>query len=53
MVPSEISDLAPCAHAQRNILHFKYAEKTDDYCLGFGVYVSVSDWITERKIIEF
>jgi len=26
----EISDLMPCAHAQSNILHIKYAEKTDD-----------------------
>jgi len=27
---SEISDFTPYAHAQRNILHVKYAEKTDD-----------------------
>jgi len=38
---SEISDLTPCAHAQSNILHFKYAEKTDDQGLGFGALVSV------------
>jgi len=30
MVSSEISDFAPCTHAQSNILHFKYAEKTYD-----------------------
>jgi len=29
-VSSEISDFTPCAHAQSNILHIKYAEKTDD-----------------------
>jgi len=29
-VSSEISDLTPYAHAQNNILHAKYAEKTDD-----------------------
>jgi len=29
-VSSEISDFAPYAHAQSNILHVKYAEKTDD-----------------------
>jgi len=29
-VSSEISDFNPCAHAQTNILHIKYAEKTDD-----------------------
>jgi len=27
---SEISDFTPYAHAQRNIQHTKYAEKTDD-----------------------
>jgi len=26
----------PCAHAQSNILHIKYADKTDDWGLGFG-----------------
>ena len=26
----EISDFTPCAHAQSDILHIKYAEKTDD-----------------------
>jgi len=34
--PSEISDFTPCAHAQINILHIKYAQKTDNYGLGFG-----------------
>jgi len=29
-VSSEISDFTPYAHAQSNILHVKYAEKTDD-----------------------
>jgi len=33
----KISDFTPCAHAQNNILLIKYAEKTDDYSLGFGV----------------
>jgi len=28
-VSSEISDFTPCAHAQSNIIHIKYAEKTD------------------------
>jgi len=28
-VLSEISDFTSCAHAQSNILHIKYAEKTD------------------------
>ena len=36
-VSNEISDLTPYAHAQSNALHTKYAEKFDDYCLGFGV----------------
>jgi len=36
-VKSEISDITPCAHAQSHILHIKYAEKTDDQGLGFGV----------------
>ena len=27
---SEISDFTPCAHAQSDIPHIKYAEKTDD-----------------------
>jgi len=26
----EISDFTPCAHAQNDILHMKYIEKTDD-----------------------
>ena len=34
-VSSEISDFTTCAHAQRNVLHFKYAEKTDDGGSGF------------------
>jgi len=34
---SEISDLTPCAHGQGNILHTKYAEKSDDLCLGIHV----------------
>jgi len=29
-VSSEISDFTAYTHAQRNILHMKYAEKTDD-----------------------
>jgi len=29
-VSSEISDFTPYAHALSNILHIKYAEKTDD-----------------------
>jgi len=29
-VSSEISDFTPCAHAQTDILHIKYAAKTDD-----------------------
>jgi len=29
-VSSEISDFAPCAYAQSNLLHMKYADKTDD-----------------------
>jgi len=29
-VSSEFSDFTPYAHAQNNILHIKYAEKTDD-----------------------
>ena len=28
-VSSEISDFTPCTHAQSNILHTKYADKTD------------------------
>jgi len=26
----EIFDFTPCAHAQSNILHIKYADKNDD-----------------------
>jgi len=36
-VSSEISDLKPCKHAQCNILHTKYADKTDYYGLGIRV----------------
>jgi len=36
-VSSENSDFTPYAHAQDNIEHIKYAEKADDYGLGFGV----------------
>jgi len=40
-VSSEISDFKPRAqlrvHRQSNILHIKYAEKTDDYGLGFSI----------------
>jgi len=28
-VSSEMSDFTPCAHANSNIIHIKYAEKTD------------------------
>jgi len=41
LVSSEIPDFTPYAHAQNNILHVKYAEKTDDYGIGLGVQVSV------------
>jgi len=30
-VSSEISDFTPCVHAQSDILHIKYAEKTYDW----------------------
>jgi len=33
----EISNFTPCAHAQSHILVMKYAEKTEDYGLGFNV----------------
>jgi len=33
----EISNFTPCTHAQRNILHTKYADKTD--FLGLGIRV--------------
>jgi len=36
-VSSEISDFTPCTHVPSNILHIKYAEKTDDYGLGIRV----------------
>jgi len=38
----EISNFTSYAHAQSNIQHIKYAEKTVDYGLGFGVQVNVS-----------
>ena len=28
-VSSELSDFTPCTHAQSNILHTKYVDKTD------------------------
>jgi len=39
---SDISDFTVCAHAQSDILHIKYIEKTDDLGSEFSVYVSVS-----------
>ena len=36
-VSSDKSDFTPYAYAQSNILHIKYAEKTDESGLGFGV----------------
>ena len=33
-VSSEISDFTPDTHAQSNILHTKYVDKTDHYGLG-------------------
>jgi len=36
-VPSEISDFIQCTHAQSNILHTKYADKTDYWGLGIRV----------------
>jgi len=50
-VTKEISDFTPNAHAQNNIADTKYAEKIDDYGLGFGVYVSVSGrvWFYKKK----
>ena len=41
-VSSEISDFTPCTHAQTDILHDKYADKTDYQGLGIRVQVSVS-----------
>jgi len=37
LLTCEIPDFTPCAHAQRNILHIKYAENTNDWDLGFTV----------------
>jgi len=34
-VSNEISDFIPCAHAQSNILHIKYADETDGFDLGW------------------
>ena len=50
-VSSEISDFTPCANAQSNILHIKYAEKTYDYSSGFGVYLCRVR-VRKRKILE-
>ena len=36
-VSSEISDFTPCSNAQSNILHIKYAGKSDYYGLEFSV----------------
>jgi len=35
----EISEFTPCVHAQTqsSIIHIKYAEKIDDWCLGIHV----------------
>jgi len=33
----EISDFTPCTHAQSDIVHTKYADKTDFLDLGIGV----------------
>ena len=41
-VSSKIFDFTPYAYAQSNILHVKYAEKTDDWGIGLGV-LSVPD----------
>ena len=41
-VSSEISDFTPCTHAQSNILHTKYVDKTDHQGLGIRVQVSMS-----------
>jgi len=41
-VSNEISDFTPCTHAQSNILHTKYSDKTDFLGLRIRVYVSVS-----------
>jgi len=36
-VSSEISDFTPYTYAQGNIIHIKYAEKSDDVGLGIRV----------------
>jgi len=36
-VSSKISDFTPCPHAQSDIQHIKFAEKTDDQGSGFSV----------------
>ena len=34
----KISDFTPCAHAQTNVLHIKYADKIDDRGIALGVW---------------
>ena len=46
---SEISDFTPYVDTHNNILHIKYAEKTDDYGLGIRVWVSVTCWGEKKK----
>jgi len=42
-----------CAHAQVNILHMKYTQKTDNYGLGFGKCVGLGFGLgLVKKIIE-
>jgi len=36
-VSSKISHFTPCTHAQSNIIHIKYAEKSADVGLGIRV----------------
>jgi len=40
-VSSEFSDFKPCADAQSDILHTKYAAKTDAYGFFFGELVGL------------
>jgi len=49
-VSSDISDFLPCAHAQINVLHVRYAEKTDGQGSGFRQVCPVR--VSKRKIIE-
>jgi len=52
-VSCEISDFMMCAHAQVNILHMKYTQKTDNYGLGFGKCVGLGFGLgLVKKIIE-